>query len=178
MKVSEHLKYCAMGFSPRRVAYPVAALGFVGIPLQFADDWRVGAAAVRFGVLVGEAESGGLHLWRSQSTPTQRITPGFASSPKPYGLDRCPGTPVLSSEPDGVISSTMKFEFTAIVEAAPEGGYWAVCPEVPGANGQGETVDDAKLSLRDGIRLILEDRLEDMCRGLPAEAIQTVVTSG
>lgn len=72
----------------------------------------------------------------------------------------------------------MKFEFTAIVEAAPEGGVWAVCPEVPGANGQGETVDDAKLSLRDGIRLILEDRIEDMRRGFPEEVIQTVVTSG
>lgn len=31
----------------------------------------------------------------------------------------------------------MKAEFTAIIEAAPEGGYWAICPEVPGANGQG-----------------------------------------
>ena len=52
MKVSEHLKFCAAGFSPKRVAYMVAALGFVGIPLQFAEDWRVGAAASRFGVLV------------------------------------------------------------------------------------------------------------------------------
>ena len=29
----------------------------------------------------------------------------------------------------------MKGEFTAIIEPAPEGGYWAICPEVPGANG-------------------------------------------
>lgn len=69
----------------------------------------------------------------------------------------------------------MKAELTAIVEAAPEGGYWAVCPEVPGANGQGETIEEAKQSLRDAIRLIFEDRLEDMKRGLPADAIQTVV---
>jgi len=85
-------------------------------------------------------------------------------------------TTVLSFEPSDVTFDTMKFEFTAIVEAAPEGGFWAVCPEVPGANGQGETVDEAKLSLRDGIRLILEDRIEDMHRSLPKEAIQTVVT--
>ncbi|TWI72985.1 hypothetical protein LZ24_01396 [Desulfobotulus alkaliphilus] len=26
----------------------------------------------------------------------------------------------------------MKAEFTAIIEAAPEGGFWAICPEVPG----------------------------------------------
>ena len=53
----------------------------------------------------------------------------------------------------------MKGEFTAIIEKADEGGYWAVCPEVPGANGQGETVDEAKESLILAIRLILEDRV-------------------
>ena len=69
----------------------------------------------------------------------------------------------------------MKGEFTAIIEEAPEGGYWAICPEVPGANGQGETIDDTKESLRDAIRLVLEDRVEDARRGLPGDAIQTVV---
>jgi predicted RNase H-like HicB family nuclease len=34
----------------------------------------------------------------------------------------------------------MKAEFTTMIEPAPEGGYWAICPEVPGANGQGETI--------------------------------------
>jgi predicted RNase H-like HicB family nuclease len=66
-------------------------------------------------------------------------------------------------------------EFTAIVEAALEGGYWAISPEVPGANGQGETVEEAKQSLKDAIRLIFEDRVADMKRGLPDDAIQTVV---
>lgn len=75
-------------------------------------------------------------------------------------------------------SSKMKFEFTAIIEPAPEGGFWAMCPEVPGANGQGETVEEARLSLRDGIRLVFEDRLEDIQRGLPSDAIQTVVALG
>jgi predicted RNase H-like HicB family nuclease len=69
----------------------------------------------------------------------------------------------------------MKGEFTAIIEPAPEGGYWAICAEVPGANGQGETIEEAKESLRDAIRLIFEDRVEDMRRGLPDDAIQTVV---
>lgn len=69
----------------------------------------------------------------------------------------------------------MKGEFTAVIETAPEGGYWAICPEVPGANGQGETVDEAKASLRDAIRLIFEDRIDDIRRGLPEDAIQTVV---
>ncbi len=38
----------------------------------------------------------------------------------------------------------MKSEFTAIIDTAPEGGYWAICPEIPGANGQGETIAEAK----------------------------------
>ena len=67
---------------------------------------------------------------------------------------------------------SMKGEFTAIIEPAPEGGYWAVCPEIPGANGQGETPDDAKRSLRQAIELILEDRTADALRGLPEDVIQ------
>jgi predicted RNase H-like HicB family nuclease len=69
----------------------------------------------------------------------------------------------------------MKAELTAIIEEAPEGGYWAVCPEVPGANGQGETVEEAKESLRDAVRLIFEDRVADIKRGLPTEAIESVI---
>jgi len=69
----------------------------------------------------------------------------------------------------------MKAEFTAIIEPAPEGGYWAICPEMPGANGQGETVEQAKDSLRQAIILILEDRRADVLRGLPKDAIQDTV---
>ena len=74
-----------------------------------------------------------------------------------------------------VDSNIMKAELTAIIEEAPEGGYWAVCPEVPGANGQGESIQEAKQSLREAIRLIFEDRLADMKRGLPEDAIQEVI---
>ena len=69
----------------------------------------------------------------------------------------------------------MKAELTAVIEEAPEGGYWAVCAEVPGANGQGDTIEEAKQNLRDAIRLIFEDRVADMKRGLPEDAIQDVV---
>ena len=72
----------------------------------------------------------------------------------------------------------MKAEFTAIIEPAPEGGYWAICPEVPGANGQGETIEDAKDSLRKAIELVLEDRKADILRGLPDDAIQDTVLIG
>ena len=65
----------------------------------------------------------------------------------------------------------MKGELTAIIEEAPEGGYWAICPEVPGANGQGETIAEAKENLREAVTLILQDRLEDIKRGLTDDAI-------
>ena len=65
----------------------------------------------------------------------------------------------------------MKGELTAIIEEAPEGGYWAICPEITGANGQGESVEAAKENLREAVMLILEDRIEDIQRGLPDDAI-------
>lgn len=72
----------------------------------------------------------------------------------------------------------MKAEFTAIIEPVPEGGYWAICPEVPGANGQGETIEETKNNLKQAIELIFEDRMEDILRGLPEDAIQDTVMVG
>jgi predicted RNase H-like HicB family nuclease len=72
----------------------------------------------------------------------------------------------------------MKAEFTAIIEAAPEGGFWAICPEVPGANGQGETIEETKNNLRQAIELILEDHKADILRGLPDDVIQDKVMIG
>ena len=69
----------------------------------------------------------------------------------------------------------MKGELTAIIEKAPEGGFWAICPEVPGANGQGETVEASKENLKEAVTLILEDRLDDIKRGLPADVIQETI---
>lgn len=69
----------------------------------------------------------------------------------------------------------MKGELTAIIEKAPEGGFWAICPEVPGANGQGKTVEEAKENLKEAISLILDDRIEDIRRGLPDDAIQETI---
>ena len=70
----------------------------------------------------------------------------------------------------------MHNEFTAVVE---RDGEWfvAYCPEIPGANGQGTTRDEALSSLRDAIELVLEDRREDGLRGVPEDADRTVVTS-
>ena len=63
----------------------------------------------------------------------------------------------------------MRNEFTAIIERDGD-WYVAYCPEIPGANGQGRTKDEARTSLADAIALILEDRREDALRGVPAHA--------
>jgi predicted RNase H-like HicB family nuclease len=69
----------------------------------------------------------------------------------------------------------MHNEFTAIIEP-DEDWFIAYCPEIPGANGQGRSPDEARANLGEAIALILEDRREDALRGVPESAIrQTVV---
>lgn len=68
----------------------------------------------------------------------------------------------------------MNGEFTAIIER-DEDWYIAYCPEIPGANGQGRTIEECRASLADAITLILEDRREDALRGIPPEAIRETV---
>ena len=69
----------------------------------------------------------------------------------------------------------MHNEFTAIIE---QDGEWfiAYSPEVPGANGQGRTQEEARGSLAEAISLILTDRREDALRGIPPDAIRDTVT--
>ena len=71
----------------------------------------------------------------------------------------------------------MTNQFTAVIE---RDGEWfiAYCPELPGANGQGRTKEESLDSLREAIKLILEDRREDVLRGVPEDAIQEIITVG
>lgn len=57
----------------------------------------------------------------------------------------------------------MRNEFTAVIE---KDGAWyiAYCPEIPGANGQGRTIEECRKSLAAAIRLILDDRRADALR--------------
>ena len=68
----------------------------------------------------------------------------------------------------------MRREFTAIIEKGDK-YYVGYCPEIPGANGQGETIEECRESVRAAIQLILEDRLEDALRGVPPDAIRETV---
>jgi predicted RNase H-like HicB family nuclease len=69
----------------------------------------------------------------------------------------------------------MHNEFTAVFE---RDGEWLVayCPEIPGANGQGRTKEEARQSLAGAIALILADRREEGLRGVPADAERETVT--
>lgn len=46
-----------------------------------------------------------------------------------------------------------------------EGGFWATCLEVPGANGQGETRDSCLDDLAEAVKLILGLNEEEATRG-------------
>jgi predicted RNase H-like HicB family nuclease len=69
----------------------------------------------------------------------------------------------------------MRHEFTAVFERDSE---WVVayCPEVPGANGQGMSKEEARDSLGAAIALILEDHREDGLRRVPADAERETIT--
>jgi len=68
----------------------------------------------------------------------------------------------------------MHNEVTAVFEREGE-WYIAYCPEIPGANGQGHTKDEARRGLADAIALILEDRRQDGLRGVPPDAERETV---
>jgi predicted RNase H-like HicB family nuclease len=69
----------------------------------------------------------------------------------------------------------MHNEFTAVFERDRD---WVIayCPEIPGANGQGRTKDEARASLIEAIALILDHRREDGLRGVPPDAERETVT--
>lgn len=52
-------------------------------------------------------------------------------------------------------------KFTAIYEKADEGGYIGYVAELPGANTQGETLDETRKNLKEAVSLLLECYRED-----------------
>lgn len=49
----------------------------------------------------------------------------------------------------------MPLALTAAHREAPEGGYVAFVEELPGANTEGETLDEARLNLREAVELVM-----------------------
>ena len=69
-------------------------------------------------------------------------------------------------------------KFTAIVHHGEpdEGGFWATCLEVPGANGQGETKSECLADLKAAIQLLLETERAEVFRLDPqAETTELVL---
>jgi len=46
--------------------------------------------------------------------------------------------------------------FTAVFVEDPQGGYSAYVEEIPGANSQGETLEEAKENLKEALQMVLE----------------------
>jgi predicted RNase H-like HicB family nuclease len=57
--------------------------------------------------------------------------------------------------PTSVLRYGVLMEFTAVFKKVPE-GYIAFVEELPGANTQGDTLDEARENLREAIELTLE----------------------
>ena len=70
--------------------------------------------------------------------------------------------------------SAMRNEFTAILQ---RDGRWYVgsCAEIPGANGQGRTLEECRKSLADSISLILDEQRRIGLKGLPSSARREVI---
>jgi predicted RNase H-like HicB family nuclease len=51
----------------------------------------------------------------------------------------------------------MKEQFTAVFQQVPE-GYIGFVEELPGANTQGDTLDEARTNLQEAVQLVLESK--------------------
>ena len=66
-------------------------------------------------------------------------------------------------------------QFHSIYE---QDGEWLVgyCPEIPGANGIGKTMEECSENLIDAVRLILQDRYEDSIRSITESHINELIS--
>lgn len=60
---------------------------------------------------------------------------------------------------------------TAVFEPADEGGYIAFVEELPGANTQGETLEEARKNLTEAVALILEANRDAAEREIAGRAV-------
>ena len=74
--------------------------------------------------------------------------------------------------------SIVKNEFTVIIEDGGDGWFWAHSPEVPQANGQGRTPEEAKTDLASAIELVFEYLRDKAAETMPASAMKDTVHVG
>jgi predicted RNase H-like HicB family nuclease len=61
--------------------------------------------------------------------------------------------------------------FTAVYQVAEEGGFIAFVEELPGANTQGETLEEARENLREAVEMILDVNRELALKGLDESSV-------
>jgi len=62
-------------------------------------------------------------------------------------------------------------QLTAVFVSVPEGGYVAFVEELPGANTQGSTLEEARDNLREAVALVIEANREVSEQSLRGQAI-------
>lgn len=63
-----------------------------------------------------------------------------------------------------------QLKYTAIYEKAGEGGYIGYVAELPGANTQGETIEEVRANLKEAVELLLECYREEAEEHLKSSA--------
>ena len=62
-------------------------------------------------------------------------------------------------------------QLTAVFVSVPEGGYVAFVEELPGANTQGSTIEEARDNLREAVALVIEANRELSEQTLRGQAV-------
>lgn len=65
-------------------------------------------------------------------------------------------------------------QLTAVYEHTDDGWWVVSVPEIPGANSQGETFEEAQENIRDAVALLLEVRREDSQRDTEGRDVREV----
>lgn len=90
-----------------------------------------------------------LTWWRSPAAP---LATGWIIEL----LSAAPAGALLDDKPRTTVSlNNMEVQLTAVFRAVPE-GFIAFVEELPGANTQGATLDEARENLREAVALVLE----------------------
>ncbi|MGH7788300.1 MAG: type II toxin-antitoxin system HicB family antitoxin [Candidatus Binatia bacterium] len=76
----------------------------------------------------------------------------------------------VAGSPTALLRCTA-MRLTAVFEPAEEGGFIASVEELPGANTQGETLDEARANLLDAVALLLDTNREAAEREIAGRSV-------
>jgi predicted RNase H-like HicB family nuclease len=70
----------------------------------------------------------------------------------------------------------MKREYTVVYQTVEDGWIMATVPELPGAVSQGRDLDEARMMIKDAVKLLLESYREKAAHQLPENAVWETLT--